>query len=283
MAAAAARPIGGHATSASPSRRTGSSAGPPSHARDAAPKASHAIRACLDAAARSADGPRVGRRLPRPARRRGRTGPARVTGRRSPPARRARRPTLRALVASVLGPTSTPAPRSNRCRRRRVRLVAVESGAGHAAGTRARACAGSAYSRGLTIQYSPDDGPYQDAPLQVASFGSRASSYEVEPIVALRHVTPAARIARRRGCRPRRTRLTRRACWAGPPLPRRPRRRQTRPGAAGCPRRPLLGTSGLVRAPRARAPDRRATAPRRRRRRAACGAGRRRPDRFSCS
>ena len=45
---------------------------------------------------------------------------------------------------------------------------------------------GSAYSRGFTIQYSPDDGPYQDAPLQVASPGSRTSSYEVEPIVALR-------------------------------------------------------------------------------------------------
>src|SRR5688500_11975964 len=45
---------------------------------------------------------------------------------------------------------------------------------------------GSAYSRGLMIQYSPDDGPYQAAPPHVASAGSRASSYEVDPRVAFR-------------------------------------------------------------------------------------------------
>ena len=94
---------------------------------------------------------------------------------------------------------------------------------------------GSAYSRGLMIQYSPDDGPYQEAPLQVGSLASRASSYEVEPIVALRTcrrpdprvpVVPRVPLpdepGRARGARPRRR-----------PMPRCPclRRRRFRPGA----------------------------------------------------
>src|SRR5690349_12105369 len=44
---------------------------------------------------------------------------------------------------------------------------------------------GSAYSRGLIVQYVPEDGPYHAPPSQSGSSGSAASSYVVEPGLAV--------------------------------------------------------------------------------------------------
>ena len=186
IATAAARPTGGHAISAWPRRRTGSSAGPPIHARETGPTPPGV------APSRQAS-PGRGRALAASGR------GARVAA--------VPMPTPAAACGVPAPGWAAPAHAAARCRRAVAAPADVEDAPDAAtagsssvspcvsvsvAGRRARCwysgpcLRGSAYSRGLTIQYSPLEGPYHEAPLQVGSLTSRASSYEVEPIVALR-------------------------------------------------------------------------------------------------
>ena len=107
---------------------------------------------------------------------------------------------------------------------------------------------GSAYSRGLTCQYSPLVGPYQDAPAQVGSAASRASSYVVEPKVAFfagrrRPVEPSPR-APVPEFEPLPPAGLSRPGLAGSGLAGGPGRSARRPRGSGCPGRPS-GSRGI--------------------------------------